>query len=189
MRRTPTLALVCLSVASGACVTVAQNAARPTALEHQLLGAYEELDEDLVRASSVRGDGASGPARLGVVRAQALEQRAVQQFLADDLAEFAAARCIAEALDATVVARPCPLVATDATIRTRRDRVVASESRARNILIWWAAHELAHKAGRSTPTGEELRDVAGAYRRLLRAALTPGHLVEVTPGHFEGVVK
>src|SRR5688572_5407356 len=99
------LALAMLAFGSG-CVRVAGSVAKPTALERQLLGEYEKLDEELVHSSSVRGDLALGATSFDLLKAQAVEQRGIQRFNEDDLLELKNERCIAESLQATIVSRP-----------------------------------------------------------------------------------
>src|SRR5215471_11790056 len=98
-------AIAFVSPLGSACtIRVAGSVAKPTALERQLLGDYEELDKDLLHASSVRGELQPNAGTYEAVKAEALEQRAVQRFNEDDLSELKKERCIAETLDATIVA-------------------------------------------------------------------------------------
>jgi hypothetical protein len=166
------------------CIQAALSAGQPTALERQLLGAYEELDEDLVHASSVRDQGLPGPGPLEALKQEALQARAVQRFNEGDLEELKAAGCVAETLGAELAARPCEAVQRDPTWDRRRTRIVEEENRARATLMRWAAHEVARREGRAAPTPREVAEVRGAYRRLLEEAAQPGHLMEVAPGEF-----
>lgn len=186
MKRIALIGLVALVSAPG-CVKIATSAGTPTALERQLLGAYDELDRELVLASSVRGDVARAPGSHESVKALAIEGRALQRFNEDDLSELKAAGCIAETLDATVVPRPCA-AATEASGR-RRERVVEDENRARRNILSWAALVQAREAGRDRATQEQLRELRRTYHLLLRESAGPGHLFEVAPGEFRPVER
>jgi hypothetical protein len=165
-------------------VTAVGAVAKPTALEFQLLGAYEELDRDLMHASSLRAP--QGPAAsFEKLRMEALEARGLQRFNQDDLAELKNAACLAEGLRAKVVVRPCGLTDRDPAAKRRRERVAKEENRAREVLVTWAAYELARKAGRAEPTRAELDEIERAYERLLRDTAGPETLIEVKQGAFK----
>jgi hypothetical protein len=166
------------------CVTAVGAVAKPTALEFQLLGAYEELDRDLMHASSLRAP--SGPAAsFEKLRMEALEARALQRFNRDDLIDLKNASCLAEGLRAKVIARPCPLLSQDPAAQRRLTRVVKEENRSREVLLIWAAFELARKGGRAEPTRAEVEEIEHAYERLLRDTARPEHLIEVKQGAFK----
>ncbi|HOX46374.1 MAG TPA: DUF1318 domain-containing protein [Myxococcota bacterium] len=109
-----------------------------TALENQILGAYEQLDRDLQLVASVRAVGADGQAqpapRLSDVRQRAVQARQTQQFNRDDLEELKAQGCLGEGLDAMLAARPCAAQAEPATAQ-RLERLVAAENQARRLLL------------------------------------------------------
>ena len=169
---------------SAGCVTAVGAVAKPTALEFQLLGAYEELDRDLMHASSLRAPAALRPS-FEKLRMEALEARSLQRFNEDDLLELKNASCLAEGLGAKVVARPCALLDEDPAARRRLARVVQEENRSRQVILTWAAFELARKGGRAEPTRAELVEIESAYERLLRDTSAPEHLVEVKQGAFK----
>lgn len=182
------LGSVLISLSAAGCVTVATSAGTPTALERQLLGAYDELDRDLVLASSVRGDQARPAGSLEARRALALDGRALQRFNEDDLVELKGGGCIVERLDATVATRSCTLVSEGGdVVQRRRERVILEENRARRAILEWAAYNAAREAGRERPSAEEEREIRQTYHRLLAEAAQPGHWFETTPGQFREV--
>src|SRR5690349_19216096 len=126
-------AVALLGVAPAGCIRVAASVAKPTALERQLLGEYERLDDELVWASSVRAAGDLARS-FDALKAEAIEQRALQRFNEDDLVELKSVKCIAEALDASVVVRPCELARVDAAAERRIQRVVREENKARGAI-------------------------------------------------------
>lgn len=179
--------LVLLLLGNSACLRVAASVAKPTALERQLLGEYERLDDELVWAASVRGPGDPNAPSFDALKAQAIEERSIQRFNEDDLAELKNEKCIAEKLDATIVDRPCALRQKDDSAGRRLERVVREENKARSAILLWAAYELARKDGRAAPGARELAELRKTYGRLLREAAQPGHLAEVAPGEFREV--
>jgi hypothetical protein len=181
--------VVALLLMPSCAIKVAGSVAKPTALERQLLGDYEELDEDLAHASSMRGDLSPGASGYEAIKAEALHQRAMQRFNEDDLVELKKEQCIAERLDATVVKRPCALADKDPGTQKRLSRVVDEENRARAAILTWAAHELARSQGRAVPKAEELVEIRKTYQRLLLEAAAPGELHEISPGVFKETAK
>jgi hypothetical protein len=177
------LAALALGLPGAGCLEGAYTAARPTALERQLLGAYDELDTRLVHAASVRGQGRE-LLSFEALEARAIEARALQRFNEDDLSDLEAAGCVAEARGARVVSRPCDRLEADDLVARTRARVVEEENAAREAIIAWAAHAAARQEGRGAPTPAEVEALRDAYARLLRETARPGVLVEVAPGEF-----
>ncbi|MFO0723135.1 MAG: hypothetical protein U1E65_05070 [Myxococcota bacterium] len=164
------------------CVSVVTSAAGPTALERQLLGAYDELDRDLVLAASVRGGAALTPGSPEALHAAAVEGRALMRFDEDDVLELKQLGCLGESLEALLVAQPC---AQQGAQEKRLARVIRDENQAREAVLAWAAHLLARELGRDAPTMAELAEMRAAYRRLLLETAAPGQLFEVTPNRYQ----
>lgn len=180
------IAMLCLGGA-GCALSISTNAATPTAVERQMLGAYEELDRELVMAASVRGDVRAEPTDWESVRALALEGRALMRFNEDDLRELKAAGCLAETLSGEVIARPC--AAATAEVAPRIGRVVEQENRARRAVVTFAAHAAAREAGRTRVAPEEVTALWQAYHRLILQAAAEGELFETAPGEFAPVAR
>lgn len=80
-----------------------------TALENQILGVYERLDDDLQLLASVRTPEASEPAPARhELRRQALWARRLELFWRDDIDELKRAGCLGEGKDGLLARRPCP---------------------------------------------------------------------------------
>lgn len=169
----------------GGCVSIGTNAANPTAVERQLLGAYEELDRELVMAASVRGDVRGVAGSWDSMRALALEGRALMRFNQDDVRELKTAGCLAETLEAELAPQPCTAALADVTVRVAR--VVAQENRARRAVITFAAHAAARETGRTMVSTEEVAELRRAYHRLMRQTAVKGDLFESAPGQFAPV--
>lgn len=173
-----------LPLVAAACVTGAGTAGQPTALERQLLGAYEELDEQLASASSVRAGGNPNEVSFAKLEALALEARATQRFNEDDIGELKTAGCLAETLAAQVARRECTLESQDAAVARRLARIVDEENRARRNILTWAGYELARREGKPGPSKKEMADLTAAYQRLLYESAEKGHVVEREGGEF-----
>ncbi|MBK8014572.1 MAG: hypothetical protein IPK13_24880 [Deltaproteobacteria bacterium] len=194
------VAFLAFAAAMPSCLTLDATTAQPTAVERQLLGAYDELDEALVRASSVRGvsgwtlDGMGAgalpsPETYASVQSLALSARALQQFNEDDLLALKAEGCVVEALGAMVKARACAKVREDPAVARRLKRVVEEENRCRAAVVRWAAYEVARRRGRAEVSSAIRDEVRDAYRRLLLETAKPGTLIERAPGRIESVSK
>jgi len=173
------------AVGASGCIQAALSAGQPTAVERQLLGAYEELDEELVHASSVRGGSGLEDASHKSLQQLALRARSLQVFNADDVLELKSEGCVFETLRAELAPTECGLVSEDPAARRRRARVMDEENRGRRVLMRWAAHEIARREGRAVPDASELAEVRAAYLRLIKETAQPGHLMEVTPGDVQ----
>lgn len=107
-----------------------------TALENQILGVYERLDDDLQLLASVREPvAASGdePAHHQL-RRQALQARRLEVFFRDDVDEFKQAGCLGEGRDGQLARRPCP-VDGDARRTAWLERVLEQVNEARRRIV------------------------------------------------------
>ena len=172
-----------LAVAAAGCVRAAGSVAEPTAIERQLLGAYQKLDRELVWVSSVRGP-AGAPPELDDLGTRALRMRLLQRFNEDDREQLADWRCIAEGRSAEIRAVACSEVERDDTWRKIRRRVIEEENRARSIIIDWAASEAARREGRAEADDELRARMRAAYAELMRSAAEADHLVETPSGEL-----
>jgi len=169
------------------CIRAAGSVAEPTAIERQLLGAYQQLDRELVWVSSVRGPGGEGPEadRLSEVDdlgTRALRMRLLQRFNEDDLRQLADWQCVAEGRSAAVQPVGCDEVERDLRWRRIRERVVQEENQAREVIIEYAADQAARRQGRSEPDDQLRQRMRAAYADLMRTAAAPDHLVESSEG-------
>ncbi len=167
------------------CVSVGGTVATPTALENQMLGVYEDLDEDLVYASSVRSRDKT-PFSTDSVRSEALAARSLQLFNRDELSEFKSAGCIAETLSAELVKHKCSAEDdSSAVFEERRMRIIRDENRAREKLVRWAAYLLARKKGRNTIEARKIQELRKTYYRMLKEGAGKGHIFQRPDGSFE----
>lgn len=169
---------VFLSTASlQGCVTARiQVVDERTALENQILGAYEELDRDLQLVASVRAS-RKGTKTLSELRAQAIRARQMQQFNLDDVTELKEQGCLGETNQNELVARPCP-EESNAAIRTRRDKIAREENAAREAVLKFIV-------GTSPNLTEaDLEPLKRAWARLNREQAPSGHWVQTEAGEW-----
>lgn len=76
-----------------------------TALENQVLGAYKELEDDVILASSVRAPGDDKPV-LSASKRRAVDARQNQDFNRDDIDEMKDAEILGEAADGSLAVLP-----------------------------------------------------------------------------------
>lgn len=173
-----------LALAAAGCVRAAGSVAEPTAIERQLLGAYQKLDRELIWVSSVRGPAGGRPSAVDDLETRALRMRLLQRFNEDDLEQLADWQCIAEGRGAELRAVACPAVDRDETWRKIRRRVIEEENAARSVIIDWAAAEAARREGRADADDDLRARMRAAYAELLRSAAEPDHLVETPSGEL-----
>lgn len=120
---------------SAACIrTNSVTLGRKTDLEKQLMGRIEPLTEDELLAASVRGEPDTVTGSLREREDRAIAARRRQLFNRDDIRALAAAGCIGEARNGSVLERDCeghPLL-------DQRERFLAEENADRTAVIEWA---------------------------------------------------
>ncbi len=131
------LAAPIFSLALGACVSARINVVdERTALENQILGRYQELDESLLQLASVRAGQDEGWApEQASVRDAAIRARRVQRFVQDDVDELLRLGCLGEGRTARLLPRPCDEAAKDPKLEERVQRVARLENEARQAIL------------------------------------------------------
>ena len=74
---------------------------RKTQLENQILGAFQRLEDDLILASSVRGERAEP--KLTPLQREALEAMMLREFIRDDIEELKTKQVVGEGKDGQLV--------------------------------------------------------------------------------------
>lgn len=154
-------------------VTIGQK----TALERQLAGTHEELDEDLALVASVRGGGGvDGGQEADDGRARALAARRRQLFNVDDLVELRSLGCLGEGNDGLVALRPCDARAREPAIAERAARILSQENEDRARII-----DLALVLDPALTPGDR-ESLQHVYARLARRDAAPGTWVQDDAG-------
>lgn len=103
--------LLIVALATSACTFKFDVTGQRTALENQVMGAYKELDDDVILASSVRApDPKAAIPKLSAERAKAVDARQNQMFNRDDIEELKDKEILGEAADGSLVMLPGSVV-------------------------------------------------------------------------------
>jgi uncharacterized protein YdbL (DUF1318 family) len=171
-----TLTLPLLLAGMVGCTFNFELTSQRTALENQVMGAYKELDDDLVLVSSVRAAGAPAApaAALAPGQKKALDARQNQEFNRDDVDELKANGVLGETAAGGLALLPRDVVRTEATATPTpamlrlAATLIAEENRDR-AEIWRRIID-----GNGNLTEKDLPDVRKTYAKLQREATQPG---------------
>jgi len=122
--------VACLLLFS-ACVTVKPVVVdRKTQLENQILGTFQRLEDDLILASSVRGE--RREPGLSSLEREAIDAMMTREFQRDDVEALKARQAVGEANTGLLVLLTPP---ADAAEAQRAKELVAEENRCRQVLL------------------------------------------------------
>jgi hypothetical protein len=125
-RLLPVIVVLC-----SACVTVKPVVIdRKTQLENQILGTFQRLEDDLILASSVRGE--RREPRMSNLEREAIEAVMTREFQRDDVDALKAKQAVGEANTGLLVLLTPPAEAAEAK---RAKELVAEENRCRQVLL------------------------------------------------------
>jgi hypothetical protein len=114
-----------------ACVTVKPVVVdRKTQLENQMLGTFQRLEDDLILASSVRGE--RREARLSGLEREAVEAMMTREFQRDDVDALKSKQAVGEARTGMLAVLTPP---SDEAEAKRVKQLVAEENRCRQVLL------------------------------------------------------
>jgi hypothetical protein len=103
---------------------------RKTQLENQILGTFQRLEDDLILASSVRGD--RPEPKLQPLEREAVEALMSREFHRDDIEALKSKRVVGEALTGLLVLRTRP---TDEAEAKRARELLEEENRCRMVIL------------------------------------------------------
>jgi hypothetical protein len=169
-----------LSCGATACITIKPvSIGQKTALERQLAGTYEELDEDLALVASVRGgDTARAPQRGGDLRGKAVAARRRQLFNDDDVLELKRLGCLGENQHGHLELRECD-AGKDPATAARAQRLVAQDNQDRAVIIDLALALDASLTPADRPALEKI------YAQIMRRQARPGEWVQDDSGAWK----
>ena len=170
------LAFLLLGCINVKLVTIGQK----TALERQLVGTCEGLDNELALVASVRGSG-SGPAPAHSEldsKASARAARRRQLFNMDDLLELRRLGCLGEDNSGQTEPRPCDAGRADSAVAERARRIASQENEDRAAIIDLA---LVLDIALTPADREALQQV---YARLVRREAEPGTWIQDKDGQW-----
>ena len=173
----------CLALVATGCAFNFEVTSQRTALENQVMGAYKELDDELILVSSVRAAGVKGVGtRVKTVQRPALDARLNQDFNRDDIEELKDLGVIGESATGTVVLLPT-------SVGSRHDGKLAPSTLARTLIdeenhdrdvIWQRII-----AANPNLAAKDLPAVRRTYAKLQREQSRPGQWVESETGSWQ----
>ncbi len=130
-RRCPVLVLLLGLLAPAACVSLKPVVVdRKTQLENQILGTFQRLEDDLILASSVRGE--RREASLSGLEREAVEAMMTREFHRDDLEGWTSKQVVGEDRSGLVQVIAPP---SDEGEAKRVKQLVDEENRCRQVLL------------------------------------------------------
>jgi uncharacterized protein len=180
MRSVMCAALVAAGLPLAGCIHVTTvTIGQKTVLERQLVGTYEEIDEDLALVASVRGgDAAHASQRGGDMRNKAVAARRRQLFNDDDITELKHLGCLGENLRGSLEARECA-PSKDPAVSARAQRMVAQDNQDRAAVIDLALALDASLTPADRPALEKI------YAQIMRRQARPGEWIQDDSGAWK----
>ena len=174
-RTTLGLATVALAVALGGCVSLKPVFLdRKTQLENQVLGSFQRLEQDLILASSVRGERPA--AKLSPLQREAVEAMMSRAFNKDDVDALKQEQVVGEANTGMLSIRTPP---KEPALAKRVAALVQQENRDRMVIINRVI-QLDPQLG-----DKDLPEVKRIFYRLNLQTAQPGDLVQREAGDWE----
>jgi|GEM_PF-6292372 len=148
-----------------------------TALEAQVLGAFAELERELVLVASVRSD---GPAMETLPDDERATYRAAmnRQYNRDDIIDLKNQACLAERRDGRMGAHPCDTARKDADIDQRVRKLVKEENHDREVIF---RHIIANSAELSE---NDIPKMGAIFARYMFEQAALNHLVQNDKGRI-----
>jgi uncharacterized protein YdbL (DUF1318 family) len=178
-----TASLLPLVLATMGCTFNFELTSQRTALENQVMGAYKELDDDLVLVSSVRAAGTPAPATvLAPGQKKALDARQNQEFNRDDVDELKDKEVLGETAAGGLALLPRGVghaTAVDGAVLKLAATLVAEENRDR-AEVWRRIID-----ANSNLSDRDLPDVRKTYAKLQREATQPGQWFQDDGGTWQ----
>lgn len=169
-------ALFALVMALAGCTFNFELTTQRTALENQVMGAYKELDDDLILVSSVRG-GKQAKTEMSPGHRRALDARENQEFNRDDIDELKDKQIVGETAGGTLAL--VPKAAGDAKDVQLAQTLVAEENRDREE-IWKRIIE-----SNENLSAKDLPEVRKTYAKLQRDTTRPGQWLQDESGNWQ----
>ena len=152
---------------------------RKTQLENQILGTFKRLQEELILASSVRGEGQAGK-KLSPLEREAVEAMMTREFNRDDIEDLKTRQVVGEGNDGLLATRDMP---SEAVAAARVKRLVQEENSARLVLMKRVIQQSPDLSDKDLP---ELRRI---FHRLNVQTARKGDWVQRSDGKWEQTAK
>jgi hypothetical protein len=174
------LAAALLACGAAGCTFNFEVTSQRTALENQVMGAYQELEDDLVLISAVRaGEAKRNTASIPPTKRRALDARANQDFNRDDIVELKELQVLGEAADGRVTLLPGGILKSDDKTALRLAQELVGEENGDREVIWTRII-----AGNENLSAKDLPAVRKTYARLMRDQAATGHWYQDEDGKW-----
>ena len=181
----PRLFFVLIFFNASSCSLKFDLTSQRTALENQVLGSYNELDDDLVMVASVRSLDSSGKkkdADISDLQTKALRARQNQDFNRDDIDELKAIGILGETSDGLLALLP-EQVGGGKNVDVEQTKLahvlIGEENRDRDI-IWQRIIQ-----SNENLSEKDLPEVKKTYAKMMREKATVGHWYQSDKGQWE----
>ncbi len=156
-----------------------------TALENQVLGSYNELDDDLILVASVRSLDSSGKKKeveVSDLQAAALKARQNQDFNRDDIDELKLASILGESFDGQLVMLPENIGEKKSADQEQAKlaRVLIDEENRDREVIWKRIIQ-----SNENLSEKDMPEVKKTYAKMLHEKAAVGHWIQAEKGQWE----
>jgi len=177
--------IVCLvTTLIAGCAFKFEVTSQRTALENQVLGSYQELDDDLLMVSSVRAvdkDGKTKTVEMSDLQQRAVEARQNQAFNRDDIDELKSAQILGEQSDGLLSILPAGIGAGEKASSEQRAlaRLLVEEENRDRQVIWQRIVQ-----SNENLSAKDLPEVRRTFAKSQRDAALPGHWFQEDGGRW-----
>ena len=122
---------IVLILTLSACIKVAINLATPTAIERQMIGEYQQIDEELLYAATARSQGFSDSEEM----TKSVEARLHQSYNLDDIISLKEQGCLGESVEGKLIPIECEAIKKNMDLRNLQIRMASEENNDRTIIL------------------------------------------------------
>lgn len=156
-----------------------------TALENQVLGSYNELDDDLVMVASVRSLDPSGKKKdtdISDLQTKAIRARQNQDFNRDDIDEMKSQGLLGESSDGLLIMLPEQIAGgkTSDVEQTKLAKVLTEEENRDRDVIWQRIIQ-----SNENLSDKDLPEVKKTYAKMMKEKAAVGHWYQNDKGQWE----
>ncbi len=149
-----------------------------TALENQVIGTYQQIEEDVWTVTSVRSANTTGQPAMSAEKKRVLEAVQGRKFNKDDIDEFLKMELVGENNRGLIEIRDQERLNNDAELNNRVAQIVASENEYRKIIM----DRIILLNEQAANAGEE--NVARIFSKMNQDSAMPGTWIQSESGEW-----
>lgn len=149
-----------------------------TALENQVIGTYQQIEEDVWTVTSVRSANTTGQSSMSTEKKRVLEAVQGRKFNKDDIDEFLGMGVVGENNRGMIEIRDQEKLNKDAELNNRLIKIVESENNYRKIIM----DRIILLNEQAANAGEE--NVARIFSKMNQDNAAPGAWVQIDSGQW-----